>query len=148
MLRRNLSAILIASFLSAPLAACGGRDAMPVMVAQYGDSKKTCDSLEFEMTTIQSEIQRLMPNRDKTGKNVALGVAGYFLLVPWFFMDFKNAEAQEYEAFRQRYNHLATIAIDKRCDVSPQEYMSIQKMQKEYEKAKMEAEKAKKTSND
>ncbi len=121
---------------------------MPVMVAQYGDSQKSCDSLKFEMTNVQSEIQRLLPKRDKTGKNVALGVAGWFLLVPWFFMDFKNAEAQEYEAFRQRYNHLATIAIDKKCGVTPQEFMSIQQMQIEYEKAKKEEERNRKSSND
>jgi len=35
-----------------------------------------------------------------------VGIAGVFFLVPWFFMDFKNAEAQEHEAYRKRYNHL------------------------------------------
>src|SRR5690606_20679539 len=80
------------------ISACGGRTPNPVMVAQYGDYQKSCKALEFEMTTIQGEIQRLLPKSDKTGQNVALGVAGWFLLVPWFFMDFKNAEQTEYEA--------------------------------------------------
>jgi len=69
------------------------------------------------MINIQGEIQRLLPKTEKTGKNVALGVAGWFLLVPWFFMDFKNAEATEYEAYRQRYNHLSTLAVSKNCQV-------------------------------
>mgnify|MGYP007082185818 CR=1 FL=1 len=104
------------------------------MISQYGDNQKSCRALEFEMTSIQGEIQRLLPQRDKTGQNVALGVAGWFLLVPWFFMDFKNAEATEYEAFRQRYNHLASIAIDKRCSVKPIDLPSVQQMQEEYKK--------------
>ena len=132
MFKRICNSIGIFSFVLA-LSGCGGRDANPVMVAQYGDSKKSCEALQFEMTNIQAEIQRLLPKRDKTGKNVALGVAGWFLLVPWFFMDFKNAEAQEYEAYRQRYNHLATIAIDKKCDVDPVDMPSIEQMRQEYE---------------
>ena len=106
------------------------------MVAQYGDYQKSCKALEFEMMTIQGEIQRLLPKSDKTGQNVALGVAGWFLLVPWFFMDFKNAEQTEYEAYRQRYNHLATIALDKKCKVTPVELPSVQQMRDAYEENK------------
>jgi len=107
---------------------------MPVMISQYGDEKKSCSSLKHELKITQNEIQRLLPERDKTAKNVALGVAGAFFIVPWFFMDFKNAEAQEYESYRQRYNHLSTIAIDKNCGLSEKRYPSIQEIQREYEK--------------
>ena len=48
----------------------------------------------------------LIPASDKTAKNVALGIAGWFLLVPWFFMDFSQAEQTEINALRQRHNHL------------------------------------------
>lgn len=113
---------------------CGGRTANPVMIAQYGDQNKSCEALQFEMMNVQGEIQRLLPKTDKTGKNVALGVAGWFLLVPWFFMDFKNAEQTEYEAYRQRYNHLASLAMSKNCGVEPASYPSVQEMKAEYEK--------------
>lgn len=129
-LSRNPIAILT---LVSVLSACGGRDAVPVLATQYGDNKKSCPALEFELANAQSEIQRLVGQRDKTGKNVVLGVTGFFLIVPLFFMDFKNAEAQEYEAYRQRYNHLAAIAMDKKCDVVPVELPSAQQLQKEYE---------------
>lgn len=117
------------------VSACGGRVAQPVMVSQYGDANKSCDALEFEMKNIEGEIQRLLPKTDKTGKNVALGVAGWFLIVPWFFMDFKNAEQQEYTAYRQRYMQLATIATDKKCGYKPQTLPSVEEMRKEYEKS-------------
>jgi len=97
--------------------------------------------LEHELQTIQHEIQRLLPKRDKTAKNIVLGVAGAFFLVPWFFMDFKNAEAQEYEAYRQRYNHLSAIAVDKNCGLKKQRYLSLQEMQREYEKQKKKGNK-------
>jgi len=129
-MKKIISLLALVSMLTA----CGGRTPSPVMISQYGDQQKSCKALEFEMTNIQGEIQRLMPDRDKTGQNVALGVAGAFFLVPWFFMDFKNAEATEYEALRQRYNHLGSVAIDKRCGVKPIDLPSVQQMQEEYKK--------------
>lgn len=99
------------------IASCGGRAANPVMVQQYGDQKKSCRALESEMVSIQQEIARLVPETDKNGKNVALGVAGALVLIPWFFMDFGHAEEEEVNAYRQRYNSLASIAEDKRCDI-------------------------------
>jgi hypothetical protein len=97
------------------VSACGGRAANPVMVSQYGDNKKSCQALEMEMMNTQGEITRLIPDTEKTGKNVALGVAGAFLLVPWFFMDLSQAEQIEVNALRQRYNNLSVIATDKNC---------------------------------
>jgi hypothetical protein len=111
------------------------------MAVQYGDNQKSCKALEFEIANAESEMQRLLPRSDKSGKNVALGVAGWFLLVPWFFMDFKNAEQTEYEAYRQRYNSLASIAMSKGCDVNPGQYPSVEQMRQEYEKSN-------KTNND
>ena len=135
-MKKLMNFIALSVICSAALAACGGRTANPVMVSQFGDMKKSCRSLEFEMTSTQGEIQRLLPKTDKTGKNVALGVAGWFLIVPWFFMDFKNAEAQEYEAYRQRYNHLASIALDKNCDIEQKSYPSVEEMKKKYDEMK------------
>ncbi len=144
---KRISTLTMVSVLSVSLMACGGRTPSPVMVSQYGDHKKSCKVLEHEIVNIQHEIQLLLPKRDKTGKNVALGVAGWFLLVPWFFMDFKNAEATEYEAYRQRYQHLTAIAMDKDCDVAMQDYPSIAQMKAEYERKKAEEQKKKDNSN-
>jgi len=67
------------------------------------------------MSQIQQEITRLLPDTEKTGKNVLLGIAGAFILVPWFFMDFTQAEQMEINALRQRHNQLGLIALDKGC---------------------------------
>lgn len=91
------------------------------MIQQYGDDKKTCQGLHQEMLFIQSEIQRLVPQSEKTGKNAALGTAGFFLIVPLFFMDLSKSEQIEIDAFRQRYNHLLIIAGDKNCGIQGQQ---------------------------
>lgn len=131
----KLIAVLTTIFF---LSACAGRTPNPVLISQYGDEQKSCKELGLEMKDIQGEIQRLLPKKDKTGKNVALGVAGAFLLVPWFFMDFKNAEAQEYEAYRQRYNHLSRIAQIKNCRLNTVDLPSVQEMREKHEKQQRE----------
>ena len=115
-IRAGLVWVMIATIL----VGCAGRAANPVMIQQYGDDKKTCQALEREMTFIQGEIQRLIPQTEKTGKNVALGVTGFFFLVPLFFMDLSKAEQIEVDAYRQRYNHLLIIAGDKQCGIEGQ----------------------------
>ena len=107
------------------LAACGGRTANPVMATQYGDANKNCKALEYDISSTEQEMNRIVGSTDKTGQNVALGVAGAFLLVPWFFMDFKNAEATEYQALRQRYSNLTSLAMDKGCDIRVKQYPEI-----------------------
>jgi hypothetical protein len=98
------------------LLGCAGREAHPVSTYQYGDEKKSCKALDMELTFTEEKIQRLIPETKKTGKNVGLGVAGAFLIVPWFFMDFTKSEQIEAEALRDRYNQLLVIGADKNCD--------------------------------
>lgn len=106
--------------------ACAGRAANPVMIQQYGDHNKSCKALATETQFIQGEITRLMPETEKTGTNVALGVTGAFLLVPLFFMDFSEAEQVEVNAYRQRYNNLVIIAEDKKCGMSGEQIPEFQ----------------------
>ena len=99
------------------IAGCAGRAANPVAVNQYGDQVKSCKAIESELSFNDAEVTRLIPASEKTGKNVALGIAGWFLIVPWFFMDFSQAEQQEINALRQRHNHLVILAGEKNCEM-------------------------------
>ncbi|MCD6026558.1 MAG: hypothetical protein K0R08_1077 [Solimicrobium sp.] len=67
------------------------------------------------MNNIQREIQRLIPETDKKGKNIGLGIAGAFLLFPLFFMDLTESEKIEVNAYQQRYNRLTVLAAEKKC---------------------------------
>lgn len=111
---KNTILVIVGSLI---LTACAGRAANPIMVQQYGDTNKSCEALETDMAFVNAEIAKLIPDTAKTGKNVALGVTGAFLLVPLFFMDFSKAEQIEVDALRHRYHHLSMIAQDKKCDI-------------------------------
>lgn len=99
--------------LSLTVCGCAGRTANPVMIYQPGDQVKSKEALELEMSMIHKEIAGLLPRSEKTAKNAALGVSGFFLLVPLFFMDFSEAEKIEINALRQRYNSLAIIYTER-----------------------------------
>ena len=95
------------------------------MLNQYGDSNKSCNAIETELQFIQTEIARLTPKTKKTGMNVALAITGFFFIIPWFFMDFSDAEQVEINAYRQRHNHLVVLAEDKNCGIALKEWAYI-----------------------
>lgn len=99
------------------VSACGGKAPNPVAQYQPGDEGRSCPGLKTEISSNEAEIARLLPFEDATGKNVVLGVAGAFLLVPWFFMDFKEGEATELQALRRRNQWLREVASNKDCNI-------------------------------
>ncbi len=103
--------------LAAGLGGCGGRSANPVASYQPGDEQRSCTGLKTEIASNEQEIIRLLPYDDATGKNVALGVTGFFLIVPLFFMDFKDAPELEIRALRQRNQRLREIANNNDCSL-------------------------------
>jgi len=106
------------------------------MVHRLGDEQESCNALKSEITFTEEEIRRLIPETEKTGKNVGLGIAGFFLTIPWFFMDLSKAEQIEVNALRQRYNHLVIIASDKECGLEAE---AIPDFKEATKKAKEEA---------
>ena len=99
--------------ICASLFSCAGRQANPVPMNMPGDNSLSKDGLRLMMSQVQSQIDSKAPNADKTGSNAALGIAGFFLLVPWFFMDFSEADMIELNALRDRYNYLAILYNEK-----------------------------------
>lgn len=112
----------VAACLSLALWGCGGRAPNPVSQYQPGDEDRSCDGLKGEIAYNEGEIERLLPYEDATGKNVVLGVAGALVLVPWFFMDFKEGEAIEIKALRRRDQWLREVASNKDCVVPPSKF--------------------------
>lgn len=108
---------LTVSFLafSLLLTACAGRTPDPVPQRQPGDEEMSCEQLKQNIVDNQSEIISLMPKQSKTGKNVALGAAGAFFVVPLFFMDFSDAERIEIRGLQLRNNWLRVLHERKKC---------------------------------
>lgn len=109
-----VSTVVASSLL---LAACGGSSPNPVVQYQPGDEGRTCEGLRHEIAANEAEIIRRLPGEDATGKNVALGIAGAFFLVPLFFMDFKDAERIEIDSYRRRNLWLREVAASKDCSL-------------------------------
>ena len=110
---------------------CAGSAPNPVVRYQPGDEKRSCTSLKAEIASNEAEIIRLVSDRSsKTGMNVAMGVAGAFLLVPWFFMDVKGKESGEINALRHRNRNLRQFAASKECQVPPSKVKFEKKQEK------------------
>lgn len=75
----------------------------------------SCSDILSEMSEVERKIKILVPDSQKTGKNVALGATGLFFIVPLFFMDFSDAEKVEIEALQERYNYLQRLYRSKNC---------------------------------
>jgi hypothetical protein len=101
-------------------AGCANKTANPVPVAQVGDESKSCDAIANEMQNmLNAQTTAEGDKNNQTGANIALGVVGAFLIVPWFFMDLGNAATVEQKAARARYERLQQMQTDKRCPASP-----------------------------
>ena len=149
MMKNALTVLLIMAVF---FAGCAGREANLVQVRQLGDEQKTCDALLAEMYYVENEISRLLPKSDKTGKNIALGATGIIFIIPLFFMDLKQGEKKEIEAYRQRYNHLLMITQLKDCKlptaVAEETETINQKEYEEYQRYLSEKEDSNSTSID
>lgn len=119
--------ILSVCCISLVVSGCGGRTAYPVNTYQPGDESKSCKNLTDEMSEIEGEINKRRPNENHTGKNIFLGAAGAFLIVPWFFMDFSETEKIENNAYRARYNYLVRIHNDKKCGEVKEQISAVKK---------------------
>ena len=95
---------------------CGGQAPNPIDRYFPGDEKKSCNALFAEMQGLDKDV--VLKNKAKVGRdhwNGILFVGGFFLIVPWFFMDTKGSQEVEIEALRARRNALKIIFADKDC---------------------------------
>jgi len=85
-------------------------------VAQSGDTKKSCKALRKETQQILRKIHKMVPYiKKKDKKKVLKMVTGALIVIPWFFVDTKDAEKVEVNALRKRYNYLADLADGRNC---------------------------------
>jgi hypothetical protein len=106
-------AIFVALFF---IQGCAGRAARPVKVTQSGDVEKTCKNLQAEVKKYRRNIQKRIPSiKAADKKRTILMISGALLIVPWFFLDFSDADKIEANAVRARHNYLADRAEKLKC---------------------------------
>ena len=82
-------------FLCVALGACAGRTPAPVAVVQERDQNADCATITAEIQSNTQQIAELgREDGAKVAQNVVAGVAGVFVPVLWFAMDFQDARAE------------------------------------------------------
>lgn len=102
------------------LGACAGRAPQPVAVVQPQDQYMDCAAISAEVQANNNRISELASEKGlKVGQNVAAGVAGLFIPVLWFGMDWQGAAGTEETALQNRQQYLATLAAQRCAPASP-----------------------------
>jgi len=107
--------------LGAALAGCAGRAPAPVAVVQPTDRYMDCTAIMAEVSANNERVKQLASDKGlKTTQNVAAGVAGLFIPVLWFGMDFQGTADTEITALQSRQQYLSMMADQKRCAAEPE----------------------------
>jgi hypothetical protein len=102
-------------FFALALGACAGRAPQPVAVVQPQDQYADCAAITAEIEANNRRVNELAGEGNlKVAQNVAAGVAGVFIPVLWFGMDWQGAAGTEAAALQSRQQYLATLA-GQRC---------------------------------
>jgi len=112
------NALTVLLIMTVFFAGCAGREANPIAIYLPGDENRSCEGLKAEVAQLQADMQRLLPKTNKGVTNTLWATAGVFFIVPFFFMDLKDAEKIEFDAMRRRHNRLLIYAAEKNCDMS------------------------------
>ena len=108
--------IWIAVAAAAVLGGCAGRAPAPVAVVQPQDRYMDCAAIFAEVQANNTKVQQLAADQGlKTTQNVAAGVAGIFIPIIWFGMDFQGTADKETAALQSRQQYLGTLAEQRRC---------------------------------
>jgi hypothetical protein len=110
-------------FLLAPclaLVGCAGRAPQPISLIQANDQTMDCTAIRAEAEDSNRKVAQLAEEQGlKVAQNVAAGVAGLFIPILWFGMDFQGAASKEVEALQARQQYLATLAAQRGCGSAP-----------------------------
>jgi hypothetical protein len=101
------------------LSACAGRDPQPVASVQPQDVYADCTMIRAEIEANNAKMTELANERGwKVTQNVVTGLAGFFVPVLWFGMDWKGAVDKDAAALQARQQYLTTLA-EQRCAAPP-----------------------------
>src|SRR5215472_11106596 len=104
-------------------AACAGRDPQPVATVQPTDAMATCAMIVADIEANNIKVRELAGEEGgKVAQNVVAGVAGVFIPVLWFGMDFKGAASKEVAALQGRQQYLTKLATERCAGPSKRAY--------------------------
>jgi hypothetical protein len=98
------------------LSGCAGRGPQPVAVVQPQDRYADCAAIIAEVQANNQKVGDLAGDEGgKVAQNVVVGVAGLFIPILWFGMDFQGTAGKEVAALQSRQQYLAVMAEERHC---------------------------------
>jgi hypothetical protein len=117
---KSVTALALAAVIF--VSACAGRAPNPVATVQPIDETMNCEAIQAEVNSNTQRIAELGSEQGaKVAQNVVMGIAGLFLILPWFLMDFQNAAGKEEAALKSRNDYLASMARQRCSQPAPAE---------------------------
>ena len=114
MIKKLISSMLVFSFVG--MISCAGRNPVYVPIKNDSDVNMSCDELKNEINATEYTImEKYYQGKKKTSETVGAAVAGYILIIPFFFMDLKKAEYKEMGNLQERRNYLIEEGKSKNC---------------------------------
>lgn len=102
--------------LSLILSGCVGRNAQPIAANYATDSRLSCTSIVDEIARHQQTLVNLQTERSRINRrNINVGIAGSFLLIPFFWLNITDAPEVEQYAIGGRMNILNDLREAKDC---------------------------------
>jgi uncharacterized protein YcfL len=113
--------VMFAAVAAACVSGCAGRTPAPVAVVQPQYRMMDCTAVMAEVSANNAKVQQLASDQGlKTTQNVVAGVAGVFVPILWFGMDWQGTADKETQALQARQQYLGALAEQKRCGVEPE----------------------------
>tara|TARA_R110002012_G_scaffold28059_1_gene88900 strand:+ start:505 stop:1122 length:618 start_codon:yes stop_codon:yes gene_type:complete len=114
MIRRSMAVCLILS-----IAACAGREAVPVATSNAQDETMSCLEIDREIGRNNASMRALAgENHGRTGRNVLAGAVGLVLFWPALFaLDLRDGAGKEMVALDSRNDMLEMLARQNTCTV-------------------------------
>ena len=105
--------------LALSLAACAGREPIPVSTSNALDQQMSCLELDREVGRNNASMRVLVgEDNDRTGRNIMVGAVGLLLFWPALAaLDFKDAAGKEMAALDSRNDMLGELARQKNCTI-------------------------------
>jgi hypothetical protein len=108
------------------LAACGhmANPAPPkAELALPRDDGSSCEELNAEILDLQAKRASTQKQLDKQkAQNIISGIGGWFIIVPYLFLDVTTDKNAAYNSYAEREEHLRKLGEDKNCRDLPKPY--------------------------
>jgi hypothetical protein len=123
------AAIMVTIFLfivSSFITSCGhlANPAPPkVELTSTKDQSHSCEDINTEILDLQTKrvnTQKQLDNQ-KT-QNILSGIGGWFVIVPFVFIDVTTDKNASYNSYAEREEYLRKLAADKNCTDLPKPY--------------------------